>query len=665
MRGFLTLICFCIHFSGIAQTTLPVEIGSRELPTHDIGQFTEFYEDKSGDTLPLATIQKQHFLPFSQKRNERTTNADQSLLVTWLRFRIRNTNPTDTLRLFYDCWQGAIIKFYENNHLLAVGGHATVRRDGSPNTSSVLLRIPAGQTNTYYVQTVSYIMGVLPTVSLIYSPEEAYKNTLENAYFTASLLISMAILTGCLLFMSLFAFYYYRLTRDQAYLYYGLYTFTGFYFALSAIDSRFGLDLLVWSSFALSPVSLSLLALFYVLFLEQLLSIRQRSPKVWSLLRVLLLILALQEGLSLIEFIQGKLLFSTNLIYRYNLLPPVLTTLIGLVVLVRSQSPIKKYLQTGVISLIGIGFLPMLLNGFIQNIPPRIEIFVNYPGFLGLLGISIESLCFALALAYRGRLVELENASLHITYTQQLETQLAQRTQEIQEKSRQLEEQHIRQLELGFEQKLAETEMTALRAQMNPHFIFNCLNSIKLYATDNNAAKASDYLTKFSRLIRLVLENSRSERVTLKNELDALQLYLTMEAMRFKTKLNFRIDMDPAIDAEFIEIPPLLLQPYVENAIWHGLMHKESGGTVWVQVDQPQENGLRITITDDGIGRAEAAVLKSKSAMPKKSFGMKVTSERIALINQLYKTSTHVQIRDLTDTDGHPAGTEVVLEIRI
>ncbi|RAI77267.1 sensor histidine kinase [Spirosoma telluris] len=168
-----------------------------------------------------------------------------------------------------------------------------------------------------------------------------------------------------------------------------------------------------------------------------------------------------------------------------------------------------------------------------------------------------------------------------MTYTQQLEAQLAQRTQEIQEQSRLLEEQHIRQLELGFEQKLAETEMTALRAQMNPHFIFNCLNSIKLYATENDAAKASDYLTKFSRLIRLVLENSRSERVTLQNELDALQLYLTMEAMRFKAKLNFRIDMAPAIDAEFIEIPPLLLQPYVENAIWHGLMHKESGEWFW------------------------------------------------------------------------------------
>ncbi len=650
----------------VAQTAPPVVISGPHISVHDIGQFTEFYEDKSDDTLPLVTIQKQHFLPFAQKRNERTTNADRSMLVTWLRFRIRNANPTDTIRLFYDCWQGAFITIYENNYQLARIGHGVLRQQGSPNTSSVLLRIPAGQTYTYYVQTVSYIMGVLPTVSFIHSPEEAYKNTLENAYLEAPLLVSMAILTGCLLFMSLFSFYYYRLTLDKAFLFYGLYTLTGFYFALSATDTRFGLNIVCLSTSVITPpVNLSLFTLFYALFLEQLLSIRQRFPTVWQWLRVLLGILIIQQLMSLIESTQGKLLFSDNTIYRYSLVPAGLATLLLFCVLIQSRIPIKRYLLAGISCLLCITFAPMLLNGFIQNVPPRIEIFVNYPGFWGLLGISTESLCFALALAYRGRLIELENASLHATYTKQLEEQLAQRTLEIQEQSRQLEAQHIRQLELGFEQKLAETEMTALRAQMNPHFIFNCLNSIKLYATENDAAKASDYLTKFSRLIRLVLENSRSEQVTLQNELDALRLYLTMEAMRFKAKLSFRIDIDPAIDAEFIEIPPLLLQPYVENAIWHGLMHKESGGTVLVRVEQPQPNCLQVHISDDGIGRAEAAHLKSKSAMPKKSFGMKVTSERIALINQLYKTSTHVQIRDLVDSEGHAAGTEVRLEIRI
>lgn len=138
-----------------------------------------------------------------------------------------------------------------------------------------------------------------------------------------------------------------------------------------------------------------------------------------------------------------------------------------------------------------------------------------------------------------------------------------------------------------------------------------------------------------------------------------------MEAMRFKNKLRFEVHFAPDVDADFTEIPPLLIQPYVENAIWHGLMHKAEGGTVSVRVGQPQDDRLLITVTDDGVGRAKAAKLKSKSAKPKKSFGLKVTGERIALINQLYQTHTRVQIHDLTDPEGHSAGTEVVLEIPI
>ena len=223
----------------------------------------------------------------------------------------------------------------------------------------------------------------------------------------------------------------------------------------------------------------------------------------------------------------------------------------------------------------------------------------------------------------------------------------------------------LREQEALFHHRMAETEMTALRSQMNPHFIFNCLNSIKLYATENDSTKASDYLSKFSKLIRMVLENSRSERVTLQNELDTLRLYLDMETMRFKQKLAYRIIVEPGIDAQFLELPPLLIQPYVENAIWHGLMHQPQGGTVIVSVAQPHDDYITITIADDGVGRARAAALKSKSANDRRSFGMKLTSDRIALINQLYQTQTAVTIHDLVSPTGDAQGTEVVLVIPV
>lgn len=230
----------------------------------------------------------------------------------------------------------------------------------------------------------------------------------------------------------------------------------------------------------------------------------------------------------------------------------------------------------------------------------------------------------------------------------------------------QLKNEHLeaQKKEAEFKTKLSEVELTALRSQMNPHFIFNCLNSIKLYTIQNDSFTASEYLTKFSRLIRLVLENSRKDKVELHSELESLKLYIEMEAMRFKEKLQYSITEN--IDTSYTEIPPLLIQPYVENAIWHGLMHKEKGGNINIVVDKGNmEDYLKITITDDGIGRIKAAALKSKSAVKQKSYGMRVTSERIALINQLFKTNTTVQIIDLVHTNGEAAGTQVIIQIPV
>lgn len=224
-------------------------------------------------------------------------------------------------------------------------------------------------------------------------------------------------------------------------------------------------------------------------------------------------------------------------------------------------------------------------------------------------------------------------------------------------------ESEIKQKEATFRQKLAETEMTALRSQMNPHFIFNVLNSINDYMLNHNTTEASQYLTDFSKLIRLVLENSRSEKVTLANELAALELYMKFEQLRFEHKLRYTIELDPHIDTQFTKIPPLLIQPYVENAIWHGLMHRPTGGNVSIRIKEIQDNLLHIEIEDDGIGRAAAAELKSKSAMRKKSFGMTITSERIQLVNEIFKTNTQVSIQDLVNTEGGACGTKVVIEI--
>ena len=218
--------------------------------------------------------------------------------------------------------------------------------------------------------------------------------------------------------------------------------------------------------------------------------------------------------------------------------------------------------------------------------------------------------------------------------------------------------------EAEFQRSLADVSMSALRSQMNPHFIFNCLNSIKLYTKQNDTVAASAYLTKFSKLIRMALENSRNETVTLKAELESLDLYIQMEAMRFKDKLKYTITVDENVDSSFIEMPPMLLQPYVENAIWHGLMHKEEGGQIAVNVGElPNEPVLSITIQDNGVGRQKSAELQSKSATKHKSYGTKVTSERLDLINKVYKTGASVNTEDVVNENGEINGTLVTIKI--
>src|SRR6185503_3627170 len=134
------------------------------------------------------------------------------------------------------------------------------------------------------------------------------------------------------------------------------------------------------------------------------------------------------------------------------------------------------------------------------------------------------------------------------------------------------------------QQQKTEMEMQALRAQMNPHFIFNSLNSINRFILQNNKASASEYLTKFSRLVRSILQNSQASLITLESELESLDLYLNLESLRFNYHFDYKISVPKDLDISALQVPPLILQPYVENAIWHGLMHKEEKGQLDIDV---------------------------------------------------------------------------------
>jgi two-component sensor histidine kinase len=206
--------------------------------------------------------------------------------------------------------------------------------------------------------------------------------------------------------------------------------------------------------------------------------------------------------------------------------------------------------------------------------------------------------------------------------------------------------------------QLSEMKIEALRAQMNPHFIFNALNSINRYIIRSDKETASDYLVKFSKLMRLILENSKTSSVPLSNELEALRLYVELEMLRFDHKFDFVLEVDPQIDLSGTGIPPLIFQPYVENSIWHGLLNKEGKGTVSVKITKEGVQKLRCVIEDNGVGRARAAELRSVTHGSRKSFGTQITRDRIQLLEG---DDNRMAIVDLFDDQQQPAGTRVEL----
>lgn len=213
------------------------------------------------------------------------------------------------------------------------------------------------------------------------------------------------------------------------------------------------------------------------------------------------------------------------------------------------------------------------------------------------------------------------------------------------------------------QQKLANNllALRSLRSQMNPHFIFNALNSVNNFIAKSDERSANRYLSEFSTLMRSVLENSEEDFIPLSKELNLLELYIKLEHSRFPDKFDYRISIDEHVDIPSFQIPPMLLQPYIENAIWHGLRYKEEKGLLEVKVRSKVENVLEICISDDGIGRKRSGELKTSHQKKQRSKGMGNIKQRVAILNDMNKNKVAVIISDL-HKDG--SGTKVVFTLK-
>ncbi len=215
------------------------------------------------------------------------------------------------------------------------------------------------------------------------------------------------------------------------------------------------------------------------------------------------------------------------------------------------------------------------------------------------------------------------------------------------------------------EKRVLSLEQNMLRSQMNPHFLFNSLNSIKLYIINNEQKNAVHYLNKFSKLVRKILEASSNKEISLSEELETVELYMNIENIRFNNEIDFKVEVDKNVDLDQIKIPSLALQPFLENALWHGLSPKEGDKKITLRVTKENNGHVTISIEDNGVGRAAAEVNKKNRVLKRKSVGIDITKERLANFAKDYQNDFEVEFVDLFDDTGSPRGTRVTIYVPI
>lgn len=475
--------------------------------------------------------------------------------------------------------------------------------------------------------------------------------------------------TSGLIIFSLICSLIYTQTRQRVFLYYGLYNMlvVVFIFKNSPLISQEWVQSYINSEYytfnwLIQVIYNSLLFFFYIEFLEM----KTHFPKFTSFLSKFLKVLMIAATFwGIIAVAAGNPgLFSV--FFNFGFIP-LMTVMVIAALWVTTKVPnnLKYFIISGVIIYQLLAYLSLLMSYRI--------IYSSFPIFYFYLGVVIESTIFMLGLGYKIKLLYAEKlhaqqliieeqTNLQLLRNSQqleLEKQLEQKISQLRLVIEQNEAEKIKSLELAYENEISQLRLDALRSQMNPHFIFNALNSIKAFLIDNNKEKAIYYLNKFAKLIRKILEGTRTDSVPLNDELETISLYLNIENIRFNDSVEFELYVSPEIDIISIRIPSLILQPFIENAFWHGLMQKEGFRQISIEVTGISGE-VQLAITDNGIGREKARDNSEKKSFKKESLGIQFAQDRLNYFNRKYNTNYSFAISDLYDEHQVASGTQVV-----
>lgn len=456
-------------------------------------------------------------------------------------------------------------------------------------------------------------------------------------------------------------------SKEKTFVFYALYTFfLASYIILKTpyLEVRNFLSEAVPAAY--NWYSQTLFYSFYFYFFLYFLDIKSYFPKLTRAFKRILFWGIVVSSFLFVLTILLQISWIFDYYFLFLFVPLVLAmACIAIVKATKTPGFLKYYFIIGSVIYLGFAIVSLVLSfvdyDYSTSITFLSKSFYLYPILFFYVGVFVEQIMFSLGLSYRVKNINeklIEQHERNVLINQKLNQNLEKRKSEIEKLTKKAEEERVAQLKSAYDAQINKLQLSLLHNQMNPHFIFNALNSIKVYLIENDKEKAIYYLNKFSKLIRIILESSRGEAISLSEELEIIKLYVGIEKIRLEDSIQVSFDIPYNLSLNHVKVPPLLLQPFVENAIWHGLSSLKENKKLHFKA-RSLDQGIQFKIIDNGIGRAASKQLNKQKSVKKNSLGLKISNERIAFFNKKEKVNYSFEIYDLKDQQNETCGTEV------